>query len=64
MEEALRRLYRDGAKVCFLEVDRDNRVAVRLYRALGFEEAGARKGYYRSPEGTAGTALVMRLQLR
>jgi [ribosomal protein S18]-alanine N-acetyltransferase len=64
IEEAMRRLYREAARICFLEVDRDNRAAVGLYRSLGFEEAGARKGYYRSPEGGAGTALVMRVQLR
>lgn len=64
MEEALRRLYREGSAVCFLEVDRDNRAAVGLYRSLGFAEAGSRKGYYRNREGGAGTALVMRVQLR
>jgi [ribosomal protein S18]-alanine N-acetyltransferase len=64
MEEAMRRLYRDRVVSCFLEVDRGNGPAVGLYRALGFEEVGLRKGYYDSPAGADGTALVMRLQLR
>jgi ribosomal-protein-alanine N-acetyltransferase len=64
MEEALRRLYRDRIAVCFLEVNRSNASAVRLYRSLGFVVAGERQRYY--SEATAGdtSALVMRLQLR
>lgn len=64
MEEALRRLYRERVTACFLEVNRDNARAVGLYRKLGFEEVGARKGYYDSIAGSDGSALVMRLQLR
>src|SRR5262249_50028616 len=64
MEEALRRLYREGATACFLEVDEANEAAVRLYRALGFEVVGERKGYYQAAAGGEGTALVMRVQLR
>lgn len=64
MEEALRRLYRERVATCFLEVNRDNARAVGLYRALGFEEVGARQGYYPSAAGSNGVALVMRLQLR
>lgn len=64
MEEALRRLYRERVAACFLEVNRDNQRAVGLYRKLGFEEVGARKGYYDSIAGSDGSALVMRLQLR
>ncbi len=59
MEEALRSLYRDRIKTCFLEVDGANTVAVQLYRSLGFEIASERKGYY----GGVSTALVMRLGL-
>ena len=64
MEEALRRLYRDRTATCFLEVNRSNTVAVRLYRSLGFVVAGERERYY--SEATEGdtSALVMRLQLR
>jgi [ribosomal protein S18]-alanine N-acetyltransferase len=64
MDEALRRLYREGTESCFLEVDRDNPAAVGLYRSLGFETVGERKGYYYRLDGPAGAALVMRLKLR
>jgi len=66
MEEALRRLYRERVAACFLEVNRDNQPALALYRSLGFEEVGTRKGYYDSVSGSGagGSALVMRLQLR
>jgi ribosomal-protein-alanine N-acetyltransferase len=63
MEEALRRLYRERIAACFLEVNRDNDPAVALYRGLGFEDVGTRKGYYGSVAGSDGTAIVMRLAL-
>ena len=64
MDEALRRLYRERIRTCFLEVDPDNASAVSLYRSLGFAQVGARKGYYDRPGATAGAALVMRLELQ
>lgn len=64
MEEAMRRLYREGAGACFLEVDQANNAATRLYRSLGFEVIGERKGYYQLSHAGEGTALVMRVQLR
>jgi len=64
MEEALRHLYRERVAACFLEVDRQNRAAVGLYRSLGFVVAGERQHYYSEPETGDGTALVMRLQVR
>jgi ribosomal-protein-alanine N-acetyltransferase len=64
MEEIRRRLYADRVRALFLEVDRDNAPAVRLYRSLGFEAIGERKGYYLKPDGTTGSALVMRAELR
>jgi ribosomal-protein-alanine N-acetyltransferase len=64
MEEALRRLYREHVAACFLEVDRGNEAALRLYRRLGFKDVGVRKGYYPQGTDTDGSALVMRLQLR
>ena len=64
MEEALRRLYRERVAACFLEVDRGNRVAGRLYRSLGFQVAGERPRYYPEARSGDGAALVMRLQLR
>jgi ribosomal-protein-alanine N-acetyltransferase len=60
MEEALRRLYAAHVESCFLEVDSTNIAAVRLYKSLGFEPAGERRG----GDADAGTALVMRLKLR
>jgi len=64
VEEALRRLYRDGINACFLEVERTNTAAVRLYQSLAFEVVGERKGYYRTRPGADGGALVMRRRLR
>ena len=64
MEEALRRLYRERVATCLLEVDRDNRAAVRLYRSLGFTVTGERQRYHPDPRSGDDTALVMRLQLR
>lgn len=49
-----------GAREAFLEVRADNPQAQRLYRCLGFEELGIRKGYYQ-PDNV--DALVMRLQI-
>lgn len=64
MEESLRRLYRERVASCFLEVDGDNAAAIGLYRSLGFETVGERKGYYQRPDGGEAGALVMRLRLR
>ena len=64
MEDVQRRLYREGIASLFLEVDRTNRAAVRLYRSLGFEVAGERRNYYADSKAGDGTALVMRLQVR
>lgn len=64
MDEALRRLYRERIRFCFLEVDPDNAAALTLYRSLGFAQVGARKGYYQRADASAGTALVMRLDLQ
>jgi N6-L-threonylcarbamoyladenine synthase/ribosomal-protein-alanine N-acetyltransferase len=49
-----------GAREAFLEVRADNPQAQRLYRRLGFQELGIRKGYYQ-PDNV--DALVMRLQI-
>ena len=52
-----------GAEAMFLEVDVDNAPAVGLYRRLGFEQAGLRKGYYDRGAAPRADALVMRLDL-
>lgn len=64
MEEVLRRLHYDRTAACFLEVDRDNASAKALYESLGFKAVGERKGYYARKDGSAGGAVVMRLELR
>lgn len=47
------------ARRMFLEVDEQNRPAIRLYEKLGFATISSRKGYYPRPDGSAATALVM-----
>jgi len=49
-----------GAACLFLEVDVDNAPARALYSRYGFEKVGERKGYYRKPDGSRSTALVLR----
>src|SRR5687768_15728706 len=49
-----------SARLVLLEVRRSNAAAIALYRALGFEEAGVRRGYY-SDDGE--DALEFRLEL-
>ena len=64
MDDVIRRLYRERIAALFLEVDRTNRAALRLYQRLGFKVAGERRQYYSDPAAGDGTALVMRLQVR
>ncbi len=49
-----------GAREVFLEVRADNPQAARLYRRLGFEDVGVRRGYYQ-PDNV--DAIVMRLRV-
>lgn len=60
MRRALEEGVRRGARACFLDVRVSNVAALHLYRKLGFEEVGRRRGYYRD---TREDALVMRLAL-
>jgi ribosomal-protein-alanine N-acetyltransferase len=64
MDEAIRRLYAEHQTALFLEVDTSNIAAVNLYRQVGFQVVGERKGYYQPENGSATTALVMRCDLR
>lgn len=64
MDEVSRRLYADRIDHLFLEVDADNAPALTLYRKMGFKKVGERKAYYASQDKGAGTALVMRHNLR
>lgn len=61
LAEALTMLARARARICYLEVDSNNRPALALYRREGFSEKGRRKGYYGSEGG--GDALVLALPL-
>lgn len=63
MDAALADLLHSPARHLFLEVDRTNQSAIALYRRLGFADVGTRKNYYPRADGSAGTALVMRLAL-
>lgn len=48
LEYLLRFLYRQRAKILFLEVEENNKAALKLYYALGFKKTGRRKAYYES----------------
>ena len=50
----------DGVRTVHLEVRRSNQAAIALYRQLGFEQVGERRGYYRD---NGEDALLMSLSL-
>lgn len=60
LQHHLGRLAAHGVRELFLEVDEGNAPARALYDRLGFAEVGRRAGYYRKPDGSAATALVLR----
>lgn len=51
------------AERAFLEVASDNVAAIALYRSLGFETAGMRKGYYTRANSPPADAIVMQRSL-
>lgn len=53
----------ERARMLFLEVEDTNASALALYRRQGFQEVARRDAYYRKADGTAATALVMRVAL-
>ncbi len=57
VEAGLEELRRRGVERCHLEVRTDNEPALALYRALGFDVAGLRPGYY--TDGTAALLLTL-----
>ena len=59
----LRRLAGLGARTVFLEVDEQNKPAIRLYNRAGFHEISRRPNYYPGPGGKAAAALVLRRDL-
>lgn len=64
MGSMLRQLFRQRIVTVYLEVDSDNGAALNVYRKLGFEPVGERKGYYRQGRDKPASALVMRYDLR
>ena len=60
VEAAAAEAERRGALTMFLEVADDNPAALALYRRAGFEQAGARRGYYARGEAAPVDALVLR----
>jgi ribosomal-protein-alanine N-acetyltransferase len=52
-----------GMAEAFLEVRPSNAIAMVLYRSLGFEQIGTRRGYYQAAGGREDAA-VLRLRLR
>jgi [ribosomal protein S18]-alanine N-acetyltransferase len=56
----LRRLVGLGTRTVFLEVDENNTPARRLYRRMGFGDAGRRERYYQQGAVPAAAALVLR----
>jgi ribosomal-protein-alanine N-acetyltransferase len=50
-----------GMYEAFLEVRPSNTVASRLYRSLGFEQVGIRKGYYQAPVGREDAEVLRRI---
>jgi [ribosomal protein S18]-alanine N-acetyltransferase len=50
-----------GMAEAFLEVRPSNTAAIRLYQALGFEQAGMRRGYYQASSGREDAAVLKRV---
>lgn len=59
----LRRLVALGARAVFLEVDAQNKAALRLYARAGFREVARRPNYYAGDGGKKLDALVLRRDL-
>jgi [ribosomal protein S18]-alanine N-acetyltransferase len=53
----------ERARMLFLEVEDSNAPALALYRRQGFAEVSRRDAYYRKADGSAATALIMRVAL-
>jgi ribosomal-protein-alanine N-acetyltransferase len=64
IEEAMRHLYRVGARSIHLEVEDGNHAAINLYRRVEFRESGRRPAYYQQGRDKPAGALVMARQLR
>ena len=60
MESACKEAFSLGARSISLEVRPSNTAAISLYKKLGFEEIGLRRGFYREPKEDA---LILNLDL-
>ena len=56
-------LFGSGIAQVHLEVAADNKAALALYEALGYQTIGVRKGYYQRPEGLRMDAVMMAKRL-
>lgn len=63
LEHLLSRAAATGSSEAYLEVRPSNVTALRLYRVLGFEPIGVRRGYYQAVGGRE-DAIVLKLALR
>jgi [ribosomal protein S18]-alanine N-acetyltransferase len=60
MNSSLEALAVAGARSLFLEVETGNTAALALYKRFAFKKVGERVAYYRKPNGTTATALIMK----
>jgi ribosomal-protein-alanine N-acetyltransferase len=60
LERMMAEVMEGGVRALYLEVRESNAAARALYRALGFEQVGRRRGYYQHPSEDA---LVLRRDL-
>jgi [ribosomal protein S18]-alanine N-acetyltransferase len=63
VEATARAAKKAEARRLFLEVGQNNAAAIALYKKLGFQQVGQRKGYYEHPGAPAEDALVLALTL-
>ena len=59
LEMHLSELAMERVRRLFLEVEEGNVGARALYNKFGFVEKGRREGYYRKPDGSRASALIM-----
>ncbi|HLJ21695.1 MAG TPA: GNAT family N-acetyltransferase [Stellaceae bacterium] len=63
LEDMLARARALGIASLTLEVAEDNAAGLALYRALGFEQVGRRRDYYRRPDASLMDARLLRRSL-